>query len=388
MAVLTKVKGSVETTLKKLALLIGATLVGTSTGKTVQEVLDEMDTRMGGIEGTQAKTLGMYIGQTVWHPYRQVIPGGLIPLDGQQLDVTAGGVMVGLHDAAVAGLLPVTTEALWQSDPTKRNCYVIDVSGKIRLPDMNGATAGSYSQPGVVGDNGTIEGQMQKGGVPNLTGRLTANLNWGVVTNLGTATGVFEIDTATTTPNLLGGGQAADSGRALLFKANKASDVYQDGLTEVRTNRAVGCWCVVAFGGASDITGFDPSTLASRIEAVYARLVTLEGRDDYAKIETVTNPALNSRTVFSNPFGNSTPVFCYAEFFHATLNKWVKTTWVYATSTSIHGTEASYSEGEGIVLKIGLSSYCSALAGNSQEVSATYATPSPVRIHVFKAFGS
>lgn len=274
MANLTKVKGSVETALKKLALLIGATLVGTSTGKTVQEVLDDMDARMDGIDDVQAKTLGMYIGQTVWHNYRPVIPGGLIPLDGQQLDVTADGVMVGLHDAAVAGLLPVTTEALWQSDPTKRNCYVIDVAGKIRLPDMNGSLPDSIKQPGVVGDNGTLQGQMQKGGVPNLTGRLTANLNWGVVTNLGNATGVFDIDTATTTPDLAGNGANNGGGRALLFRASKASDVYQDGLTEVRTNRAVGCWCVVAFGGASDLTGFDPATLASRIEAVNSASVT------------------------------------------------------------------------------------------------------------------
>ena len=397
MANLTKVKGSVETALKKLALLIGATLVGTSTGKTVQEVLDDMDARMDGIDDVQAKTLGMYIGQTVWHNYRPVIPGGLIPLDGQQLDVTAGGVMVGLHDAAVAGLLPVTTEALWQSDPTKRNCYVIDVSGKIRLPDMNGALPDSIKQPSVAGDNGSLQGQMQKGGVPNIKGSInntTDGTGYGFVLSNAARSGVFDVAPS---PNLLGlsGNSAVTTARTLTFSADRSSDLYVEGLAEVRTNRAVGCWCVVAFGGASDLTGFDPATLASRIEAVYsqcnARLVTIEGRKDYAKIETTGVVGLNVRQVFPNPFGNDTPVFCQAEAFHATLNKWVASPWIWTGSNPAgYGFTTFYAEGEGIVLRTaptGLLATANA-CGASQEVPTNYSTPSLFRIHVYRAFGS
>lgn len=101
---------------------------------------------------------------------------------------------------------------------------------------------------------------------------------------------------------------------------------------------------------------------------------------------TVTNPALNSRTVITNPFGNNVPVICSAEFFHATLQKWVSTAWICTPGGQSYGFTASNSEGEGVILRVGNMAYSSATvsSGNNQELTANYTTLSPVRIHVWK----
>lgn len=100
----------------------------------------------------------------------------------------------------------------------------------------------------------------------------------------------------------------------------------------------------------------------------------------------VSSPALNSRTVIGNPFGNETPVICIPEIFHATLQKWVAISWIYSGSSESTGLVAWYSEGEGIVLNTGNRAFLrnSSWTGCSQPISSDYTTLSPVRINVFK----
>lgn len=117
---------------------------------------------------------------------------------------------------------------------------------------------------------------------------------------------------------------------------------------------------------------------------IAAAVTPVANRIGYALLST-TNPALNSRTVLANPFGNSTPVSCLAEFYHSTLQVWVAANWLYS-GTSAHGTSAWYAEGEGIVLRIGAVAYAStdAIVGASKPITGNYTTPSPVRIHIWK----
>lgn len=62
------------------------------------------------------------------------------------------------------------------------------------------------------------------------------------------------------------------------------------------------------------------------------------------------NIAINTRYVLPNPFGNNTPVECWAEVF--ANNKWARTGWAFANSRG-YGTDASYVQGEGIVVQTG-----------------------------------
>lgn len=114
-------------------------------------------------------------------------------------------------------------------------------------------------------------------------------------------------------------------------------------------------------------------------------LGNITDRTGYALIPLSTNPALNSRTVTANPFGDS-PVWCWTEIFHATLQKWVTTPWVYQTGNQSQGILSSWSAGEGIVTRCGNNGYIAptVASGASQEVSSTYTTASPTRIHVIK----
>lgn len=112
----------------------------------------------------------------------------------------------------------------------------------------------------------------------------------------------------------------------------------------------------------------------------------VSNRIGYALL-SLTNPALNTRTVTANPFGNNTPVMCLAEIFHATLQTWIVSPWFSSgTSSASIGMSAAFHTGEGIILKTGSSAFIASppYSGSSVDVPSNYTTPSPVRIHVWK----
>lgn len=131
------------------------------------------------------------------------------------------------------------------------------------------------------------------------------------------------------------------------------------------------------------------STLSARVEAIntdmLAKNTATNARISYSLL-TITNPALNSRTVVVNPFGKNTPVMCVAEIFHATLQQWVSFPWTLGGSGATAGNTCSYSEGEGIVLRVAGNAYLwpAWATGTSGNVTSDYTTPSPVRIHIWK----
>ena len=340
-----------------------------------------------------ADMLPGYLGQIDWQEMRTALEPGTAPRDGQEVDQT--GIFADLYAKAVAGKLPTCTEAEWQADPLNRGCYVLESSpGKMRLPDDNGVQPGSLKIPVKVGDggDGSNNGKMGASALPNITGEMSRNeLNMAAMRNTGVVKGAFKMGEreATSPPaNVITGGAAA-TGVPLLFDANADEPMYQDGVTEIRPNRQRGCWTVRYAAKATNGGSIDALALATQIAAgdaeLLAKIIATNSRLDYALISPETNPALGSRTTYENPFGNNTPVICVCEIFHATLQKWTTTPWIYSSPNS-YGIISGYSQGEGIVMTCGKAAFVSISlnCGASQEFTTNYTTVSPVRIHVWK----
>lgn len=344
-----------------------------------------------------ADMLPGYLGQIDWQEMRTALEPGTAPRDGQEVDQT--GIFADLYAKALAGKLPTCTEAEWQADPFKRGCYVLESSpGKMRLPDDNGVQPGSLRIPVKVGDGGVAgrEGTMAGSALPNAKGIALGS----------DARGVYYQDISEITPpfykvkQYTGNGivpqNAASSNYEryqLGIDLNLSSGIYQDGVTEVRPNRQYGCWTVRYAAKATNGGSIDALALATAIAAgdadLLAKIIATNARLDYALISPETNPALGSRTIYENPFGNNTPVFCVAEFYQSTLSEWINTGQVYMSVSGQYGLRAGYSEGKGIVLIIGNQAYNIGgvtIAGNfaTNSTAANYATVSPVRIHVWK----
>ena len=337
-----------------------------------------------------ADMLPGFLGQIDWQEMRTALEPGTAPRDGQEVDQT--GIFADLYAKALAGKLPTCTEAEWQADPLKRGCYVLESSpGKMRLPDDNGVQPGSLKIPVKVGDGGLVanDGQMGKSALP--TFKSTFGAKSALSDTTGSDTGGFTRAAAncTTAPNLSNASGTSGDGTVVTFDPGLVSAVYQEGVTEIRPNRQQGCWTVRYAAKATNGGSIDALALATAIAAgdaeLLAKIIATNARIDYALISPETNPALGSRTVFENPFGNNTPVICVCEIFHATLQKCTTTPSIYSGPNS-YGMVSSYPQGEGIVMTCGKAAFVaiSLNCGASQEFTTNYTTVSPVRIHVWK----
>ncbi len=319
-----------------------------------------------------ADMLPGFLGQIDWQEMRTALEPGTAPRDGQEVEQT--GIFADLYAKALAGKLPTCTETEWQADPLNRGCYVLESSpGKMRLPDDNGVQPGSLKIPVKVGDGGDVAncGKMGDSALPNIRGTILGSTARGVYDS-----DVLDVDGAIEKEALANGIVAQNTSSAsvrwkLKFNANADEPIYQDGVTEVRSNRIHGCWTVRYAAKATNGGSIDALDLATAIAAgdaeLLAKIIATNARLDYALISPETNPALGSRTTYENPFGNNTPVFCVAEFYQSTLSKWINTGQVYMSQSAQYGIRAGYKEGEGIVLIIGNQGYNIgglALAGN------------------------
>ena len=348
---------------------------------------DATDTKIDDMKNMAVRQVG-----DQWlHDYRPVMPPNSAPLDGQQVPTT--GIYAALHAELLAGKRPTCTEAEWQADATKRGCYVINsATGMMRLPDKNGVQPGSIKGTVGKGDSGTITaGTIQKGGVPNIKFTLEPRSN----STQNTPSSILQTDdvvaklqvrggsTTAATMAISGAGATTD---IITVDLSRGSDAYQDGLTEVRANSSVMCWVVCLASISDDPTHIDVADVVSQVAAVGARVSTIEGRKDYARIDIAGGVARGTRTVYTNPFGINTPVSCVAEILHPTLG-WITTPWLYGSASSRHGSLASYKEGEGIILRVGQESYVAFDSGTNGALSANYSTQSDMRIHVWRGFG-
>ena len=148
-----------------------------------------------------------------------------------------------------------------------------------------------------------------------------------------------------------------------------------------------------------ELTTYDSNNSSRRIFSVVCRgaigsrtfsvtpLLTkadLDSRVGYALLAPSDNMTKGQRLVLANPFGNNTPVTVRAELLLGSV--WVNTGWLYHPNYGGYGTNASYSEGEGIIVQGGsfLLNTNAGNAGGSSGTSTLELTTGKVRVHVFK----
>lgn len=349
------------------------------------------------IAATGNKGSGGYLGQVLWHDNRSKPADGTVTADGQEVDQV--GPFADLYADVLAGNRPTVTEAEWQSTPSKRGCYVANSStGKMRLPDYNGVQTGSIKSPVLRGDSATLTtGFIQTGGVPNVKGEIagvaddTAPLWANAI-----LTPPFTVEPRGGTGNKPMGyapsnSPSAANDRPLGIDLSTSSNMYQNGLTEVRMNSIVGCYVIRYAASAQNAGSLDAMTLSTRIESVntdlQAKVITTNNRIGYSLIDVGT-PALGSGQILVNPFGNNTPVICEVQALHPTLNKWITIEWQWFADNKISGARCFYSEGEGLVFKMAPNSVVersdvSGFSAGSTNVAGISA-PTSIRVHVRK----
>ena len=275
--------------------------------------------------------------------------------------------------AIQAGLVPVCTEAEWLADPAKRGCFTLgDGTTTFRVPDYNGMQPGSYG-PVYLGGGNTAGGAVLRDRIQDLAGEFeligttTSGASWGVGIPDPTAVGVFAHDGVNLSHQV--GSHTANSSLTSKRTRFDASRVARTGDT-TRPITAEGCLAIKLFGAVQNAGSADAAALATAVADLAARMSVVEGKvatleqrkstclvnatGTGAPHETVAtqlpaNIAINSRYVIPNPFGNNTPVICWAEVFANGV--WSNAGWIY--SAGGYGTEASYVQGVGVVIQTG-----------------------------------
>lgn len=304
--------------------------------------------------------------------------------------------------AIQAGLVPVCTDAEWLADPAKRGCFTLgDGSTTFRVPDYNGVSAGSYG-PAYLGGSAGSGGVVLRDRIQNITGEAIAEPALGGfgLTAPGATQGAFNVGRSVT--NSLTGGSGGTNKYALLFDASGSA---RTGDT-TRPITVEGCLAIKLFGAVQNAGSADAAALATAVADLAARMAVVEGKVSTleqrkstclvnatgtgAPHETVVaqlpaNITVNTRYVLPNPFRNNTPVICWAEVF--ANGKWSRTGFVYANSSG-YGADASYVQGEGIVVQTGgaglLASAKDIGSGHGIPPSTVIGTSAPCRVFVRK----
>lgn len=170
------------------ATKLNATLLGTPTAPTAPPGTNT--TQLATTAFVQARPAGHLFQQDMWNGTRANIPVGFIPEDGQQ-------VFSATYPDAVAairsGKQHAITEAEWQADPLKRNCWSLgDGSTWVRAPDNNGVQPGSVGKMYKAGDGGSLGGTAVSDAIRNITGGIP-----GTVASGGSGSGAFTKSTNT-----------------------------------------------------------------------------------------------------------------------------------------------------------------------------------------------
>ena len=196
---------------------------------------------------------------------------------------------------------------------------------------------------------------------------------------------------------VIGSGESRAITAANVSLNHEQLHLSSDNVAIVRTNMQTGWPARKEFVFETD-GGFKPANAAKTRK----NLNVPQTGDSYLKSETysktevngklpVTGYSLlsfgsvryNSRYVKTNPFGNSTPVLCFAEV--SIDNKWASAGWSYYASGQSFGTRAQYVQGEGIIVQTGtqLVMNNSAFSGGGHRNSSSRLS-APCRVHVWR----
>lgn len=229
---------------------------------------------------------GPPVASIAWWPLRTSIPAGQIPADGQTI---SRATFPDLAAMVLAGTVPVVSEADWQADPLKRGSYTLaDGSTTIRVPDLNGKSAGAVGAVFLRGDGSRsagTNGLLQ----PDVVGPHTH-----------------------TTPMFAGAGQAlawsSGGGASATYTVTNANGIGP----ETRPLNVSGVWTVQAFGAVTNPGSADAAQLASDYATLNAAFQSL--RTQVFGVGQSLQNVLANRTagvVYTNSTGR--PIVVYVE---------------------------------------------------------------------------
>lgn len=223
-------------------------------------------------------------GSVAWWPLRSSIPAGQIPADGQTI---SRATFPDIAAMVAAGTVPVVSEADWQADPLKRGAYTLaDGSTTIRVPDLNGKSAGAVGAVFLRGDGSRsagTNGLLQ----PDVVGPHTH-----------------------TTPMFAGAGQAptwsSGGGASATYTVTNANGIGP----ETRPLNVTGAWTIQAFGAVTNPGSADAAQLASDYAALNAAFQTLRGQV-FGPGQTLQD--MTASRAFGTNYVNSTgkPIFIF-----------------------------------------------------------------------------
>lgn len=236
-------------------------------------------------------------GSVAWWPLRSSIPAGQIPADGQTI---SRATFPDLTAMVAAGTLPVVSEADWQADPLKRGSYTQgDGSTTIRVPDLNGKSAGAVGAVFLRGDGALSAGS---GGLIQRDA-FQGHHHQSIRLNQRAASG-----SAIYTP---------DSAATGFIGTDIVGDASGDGVSgapriapETRPLNVSGVWTVQAFGAVTNPGSADAAQLASDYAALNAAFQTLRGQV-FGPGQTLQD--MTASRAFGTNYVNSTgkPIFIF-----------------------------------------------------------------------------
>ncbi|HEY9270011.1 phage tail protein [Achromobacter sp.] len=227
---------------------------------------------------------GPAVGTPDYWPLRSSIPAGQIPQDGQTV---SRATYPDLAAMVIAGTLPVVSEATWQSDPKQRGKYTLgDGSATIRLPDLNGKSAGSLGAVVWRGDGAMSAGEggvIQRDALQNITGTFLGRPGGaaGQAGPLIGGSGAFN-QTIQTGGNGVTGMPATGTllpGDVMTFDASRVVRTA----TETRPLSVTGIWTVHAFGAVVNPGSVDAAQLASDLAALGAAFQSVDSEFQIVK---------------------------------------------------------------------------------------------------------
>lgn len=326
------------------------------------------------------------VGAVAWWPLRSSIPAGRIPADGQTI---SRATFPDLAAMVTAGTVPVVSEAEWLADPLKRGSYTAgDGSTTIRVPDLNGQSAGAVGAVFLRGDGGLsagTDGLIQRDAMQPITGN--NGMAYGVTSAAGTGAFAYTRQNDGVVRSSPPYSVNALSSDTLRFDSSLVTRTA----TETRPLNATGVWTLQAFGAVTNPGSVDAAQLASDLAALQAAY-----QADIAftflypgggNAQTPGNITINSRYVMANPWPGS-PVLAIAEVLMGTV--WTPTGWRFLASDNSQGVAVGQ-YGDSVVLQTGIAALWN--RGDWQGAPIPVSNPGislttlPCRVKVWKVKG-
>lgn len=321
------------------------------------------------------------VGAVAWWPLRASIPAGQIPADGQTI---SRATFPDIAAMVAAGTLPVVSEADWQADPLKRGSYTLgDGSTTVRVPDLNGKSAGAVGAVFLRGDGALSageDGSVQRDALQNITasvGLAYGNVQFpsdGAFRNTASANG-----SAPEYPY-------SNATQRLTFDASRVARTA----TETRPTNVSGVWTIQAFGAVTNPGSVDAAQLSSDLAALQAAYqadiaftVLYPGGGN---AQAPGNITVNSRYVMANPWPGS-PVLCVAEL--PIGGVWTCTGWRFLDVSNTQGVAVGQ-YGDSIVVQTGIAALWNRGDWQGSPVPSTQQgniTLMPCRVKVWKLKG-